>query len=298
MKRTISYASIKIIIILSAITLVIACGGSESNTETAVESDPNISKIIGTWHLPEGCSFGPETVSLSIFKNSTSENNISIAFSYFEEDTRDFYYQSLSNIDVIDSIVSIDGSTSFYLKPELITNSGGINDLFISEFNEALRFSNNKLLVFSVCASLNESSFIQNTNISDASNIRLLRESTAIREYYKSEFDNDWTAIYVDLLDRGLIGSSLVCSMRAGLVDEYLGSLLLALFQNELKFSLFSLDLTNNWSNQSYQVLYDLDLQELPLPDEHPWSLSNCDPSIITNKITTSYTIGSLAIIN
>lgn len=287
----------RIIILSCIVSILSACGSPENNTDTTVKTDPNISKIIGTWYLPNGCPYGPETALITINASSSAENNISIFYSYYEEDTKQTYDQSISNIEILKSITT-NGDISYQLAPELNSNSNGPDDLLINRNDFALLLSKNNLEVYSACSSTQDASFIDKSGLLNLLRNRLAQEISDIRNYYKSQFDNNWTVTYTDLARRGMLGTSLVCSERLGLVKDYLSNLMPALSQNASKYTIFSPELSSTWANSTYEIIYNLDLAELPLPDTQPWSASNCDPVTITTEIEQNYTSGLYSVLN
>lgn len=277
----------KNIILLLTSLVFIGCGGGGSdggNTESSDVIDENISNILGIWYLPNGCSYGIETAKLTI-SESGEANKLFMSFDYYD-DNNEAYTQYLSNVDVIESSVSSSGDISFTMQPEKVTDSGGRYDLYISQYDVPLRLVNNKLEIGSLCLDQDESKLVRDSELEDMAVSHLLAESLAIRDYYKSMFDEEWIQSYLELLRRGRGGcDSAVSGLRLGMVNDYLYSLFKALHLNDIKFHIFDSVLIDGWIDQTYLSLYELDIQELPF--------RTCDINTqIIDEITARYELG------
>ncbi len=267
----------KNIILLLISLFFIACGGGSGgeSTESSVVTDENISGIVGNWYLPDGCSIGIETAQLTISQDPNTNNKLSISFYYFDDDN-DYYSQYLY-VELISSTKSTNGDIAFNLKLESDRDSGGASDLFI-QGNGPIHLVNNKLEFNSLCLINETSSFVKQTELASLAENRLLGESLAIRDYYKSIFDEKWTQIVLDYARRGRRAG---CGAKLDLLKyDYLGSLFRGLNLNEIKFHIFDSELSDGWIDQVYLVLYELDLQELSI----------CDATY--DEITARYALG------
>lgn len=284
----------KTIAILFSSVFLYACGGGENGNENAgtTESvDHNIQNILGGWYLPEGCTNGIETAKIDISMSTNSSERYVISFTYFNENNGYFYYhyQSIFDIQVVRSSTAADGSISYYLLPGSVSNSSGQNDLFITQYTESFRLSNGGLQVANLCSTMNESLFVRGgAYLEETVKARLLIESSATRNYYKSIFDDNWAAVQTDYAIRGMIGSLGFCNSRLGVVSDYLDLLLADISSNDSKYVVFDSGITSGWSNQIYQELYNLDMQELPYPVQYNY----CSSDAIVNEINVSYTSG------
>ncbi len=270
----------KNIILLLTSLVFIGCGGGSGgdggNTESSGVVDENISNILGIWYLPNGCSYGIETAKLTI-SESGETNKLFMSFDYYD-DNNDAYTQYLSNVDVVESSVSSNGDISFKMQPEKVTGSSGAYDLYISQNNIPLRIVNNKLEISSLCLEKDESKLVRDSELEEMAVSHLLGESLAIRDFYKTIFDEAWKQTVLDFARRGARRAG--CGDRLVLVNDYLNSLFRALNLNEIKFHIFDSELSDGWIDQVYLVLYELDLQEL----------STCDA--ISDEITARYALG------
>lgn len=276
-----------IIILLTPLFFIACGGGGGENTESTVVADENISNILGSWYLPDGCSIGIETAQLTISQDTETSNKLAISFYYFD-DNNDYYAQYI-NVELIDSSISPNGDIAFNLQLESVRDSGGASDLYI-QGNGPIRLVNNKLEFNSLCLINEVSSFVKQTELAGLVENRLLGESLVIRDYYKSIFDDDWTQAILELARRGQSGGTQECNLRVSLVNDYLDSLFLSLYLNDTKFHIFDSELADGWIDQVYMTLSELDIQELPL--RYPRTTCDSTDKQILNEIAARYALG------
>jgi len=261
--------------LMITLPLLTACGGgSGGSTEETPTSptDTTTRQLLGDWYLPVGCTPGPDTAKFTL---SESTLNDLFVLNYQYWDNGKYYNQSLFNVDI--KTTTNNNGTTLYSYSSGSTRPSGQQDLYLQG---TLRLQNSQLQIDALCnaTGLEQATPLTpyNDNMVNDAQINHLSESLSIRLYYLDIFNADWLPIKFDLSRRGLLGGSAECDARRTLADAHLSTVINQLGLNALKYDILNLPV--NWSTATYQIMIELDINDL--------SLSTCD---LTELVNTQY---------
>jgi len=236
--------------------LISGCGSSGTPTDTV--SDPNAlssQSFKGTWYFPSGCNFGVETARVWIGENSNTAQ-YAITFNHYYNDIN--HIQSLDNVDI--TISSNSNGVFFEYYTNNNSQSGSGVDLFMID---TASYQSNQLTIDNGCSAGNQMVLLkEGQELNSIAYTRYLSEANAIRDANFSAFNDAWSVELGRLAGLGLLGSSIECSSRKTMFEDYLSSMRAALVLARNKYSILSL--VDQWSSPIYDELKAADLLEAP----------------------------------